>query len=123
MARTVLIVDDDPAFRAVARELLEADGDFTVTQAASGAEARTAVAQQRPDVVVLDIGLPSENGFAVCRALHELAPTTAIVLCSVREAEQFGDRVTASPAVAFLAKAHLSSTALSRLISPGPSGS
>ncbi|MDX2935405.1 response regulator [Streptomyces ipomoeae] len=123
MPRTVLIVDDDPGFRAVARALLEVDGDFTATEAGSGTAALAAVAAERPDAVLLDIGLPYEeefrDGFAVCRALHRLAPATAVVLCSAREAEQFGERIARSPAVGYLAKERLSAAELTRLLEPG----
>ncbi|MFJ9011180.1 response regulator [Streptomyces canus] len=123
MPRTVLIVDDDPGFRAVARALLEADGDFAAVEAGSGAEAVTAVARKRPDAILLDIGLSLEDGFedgfALCRALHEVAPATAVVLCSAREAELYGERIARSPAVGFLAKERLSAAELARLIAPG----
>ncbi|AWW38247.1 histidine kinase [Streptomyces sp. AS58] len=127
MPRTVLIVDDDPGFRAAARALLEADGEFTAAEAGSGAEAVAAVARRRPDAVLLDVGLSPddgfEDGFAVCRALHALAPATAVVLCSAREAELYGERIARSPARGFLAKERLSSAALALLVareSPGP---
>ncbi|MFI6339459.1 response regulator transcription factor [Streptomyces sp. NPDC050535] len=123
MPRTVLIVDDDPGFRAVARALLEADGDFAAAEAGSGAEALAAVVRERPDAVLLDIGLSDgdgfEDGFAVCRALHGVAPATAVVLCSAREAEIYGERIARSPAVGFLAKERLSAPVLARLVAPG----
>ncbi|MDN3028854.1 response regulator [Streptomyces sp. S.PB5] len=125
MPRTVLIIDDDPGFRAVARALLEADGDFAAAEAGSGAEALAAVVTQPPDAVLLDIGLSDgedgdgfEDGFAVCRALHGVAPATAVVLCSAREAELYGERIARSPAVGFLAKERLSAAALTRLVAP-----
>lgn len=123
MPRTVLIVDDDPGFRAVARALLEADGEFVTTEAGSGAEALAAVARERLDAVLLDIGLSGgdgfEDGFAVCRALDVVAPATAVVLCSAREAELYGERIDGSPAVGFLAKERLSAAALTRLVADG----
>ncbi|MFD0316599.1 response regulator [Streptomyces flavalbus] len=119
MPRTVLIVDDDPQFRAVARLLLETDGDLAVAEAGTGAQALAAVARARPDAVLLDIALADgdgfEDGFAVCRALHAAAPGTAVVLCSAREAELYGERIARSPAVGFLAKERLSAAALARL--------
>ncbi|MFI7413108.1 response regulator [Streptomyces sp. NPDC049627] len=123
MPRTVLIVDDDPGFRTVARALLETDGDFAATEAGSAAEAVVAVVREQPDAVLLDIGLSGrdgfEDGFAVCRALHGVAPTTAVVLCSAREAELYGERIARSPAVGFLAKEQLSAAALTRLVALG----
>ncbi|WLW53042.1 response regulator [Streptomyces sp. YU58] len=122
MPHTVLIVDDDPGFRAAARALLEADGDFAATEAGSGAEAVAAVVRSRPDAVLLDIGLPDgdgfEDGFAVCQALHGVAPATVVVLCSAREAELYGERISRSPAVGFLAKERLSAAELTRLLPP-----
>jgi len=94
MSRSVLIVDDDPAYRAAVRALLEADGDYAVTEAASGAAAVAAVARgERPDIVLLDLGLPGENVFAVTRELNVLAADMVLVLCSVREAEEFAARI------------------------------
>ncbi|MER5524233.1 response regulator [Streptomyces sp. NPDC002677] len=120
MSRTVLIVDDDPGFRAVVRALLTADGDYAVAETGSGAGAVAAVVRLRPDAVLLDIGLSGRDGFgdgfAVCRALHRVAPATAVVLCSAREAELYGERIARSPAVGFLAKERVSAAALTRLI-------
>jgi DNA-binding NarL/FixJ family response regulator len=74
----------------------------------------------RPDAVLLDIGLSggdgAGDGFAVCRALHRVAPATAVVLCSAREAELYGERIARSPAVGFLPKERVSAAALTRLI-------
>ncbi|MEU6350184.1 response regulator [Streptomyces sp. NPDC047072] len=121
MPRTVLIVDDDPGFRAVARALLEADGEFAATEAGSGAEALAAVLRSPPDAVLLDIGLSDGedgDGFAVCRALYGVAPAIPVVLCSAREAELYGERLARSPAVGFLAKERLSAGALTRFVTP-----
>ncbi|MFE6287934.1 response regulator [Streptomyces sp. NPDC057877] len=118
MPLTVLIVDDDPGFRAAARALLEADGDFVVTEAATGADALAAAAREPPDAVLLDIGLAGGDGFAVCRALCAAAPSVAVVLCSAREPELYGERIARSPAVGFLAKERLSAAALTRLAAP-----
>lgn len=121
MSRSVLIVDDDPAYRAAVRALLEADGDYAVTEAASGAAAVAAVARgERPDIVLLDLGLPGENVFAVTRELNVLAADMVLVLCSVREAEEFAARIARSPAAGFLAKDRLSVRALSDLADRGP---
>lgn len=115
MGRSVLIVDDDPGYRAAVRLLLEADGDYAVSEAVSGSAAVTEIARgNRPDLVLLDLGLPGEDAFAVTRELNALAADVVIVLCSVREADEFGGRISRSPAAGFLAKAQLSAVALSR---------
>jgi DNA-binding response OmpR family regulator len=57
----VLIIDDDDDFRE-ATALLLRDHGFAVTEATSGAKARLALTEQRPDVVLLDLGLPDVAG-------------------------------------------------------------
>ena len=65
MAVRVLIVDDHAPFRALARMLLVADGFDVVGEAVDGADALVAAHDLRPDVVLLDVQLPGEDGFAV----------------------------------------------------------
>jgi DNA-binding NarL/FixJ family response regulator len=69
-AQTILVVDDDEAFRAYVRELLERAG-FAVREADDGAQAVSAAAQARPALVVLDVRLPGLSGYEVLRQLHE----------------------------------------------------
>jgi CheY-like chemotaxis protein len=123
MGRSVLIVDDDPAYRAAVRDLLEAEGDYTVSEAASASAAVTGIARgDRPDLVLLDLGLPGEDVFAVARELNALAAGMVIVLCSVREADEFGGRIACSPAAGFLPKERLSAAALSRFTAADATG-
>jgi CheY-like chemotaxis protein len=67
-AATLLVVDDTPASRYATSRVLRGAG-FTVLEAASGQEALT-LAQQGPDLVVLDVNLPDIDGFEVCRRLR-----------------------------------------------------
>ncbi len=68
---TALVVDDDPILRVLAREALEQTG-FAVEEAADGAQALTAYAHLRPDIVLLDVDLPKADGFTVCAALRRM---------------------------------------------------
>jgi two-component system LytT family response regulator len=73
----VVIVDDEPLARARLRRMLaEIDGVRVVDEAASAKAAREAIARTRPDVVLLDIQMPGEDGFAV---LAGLDPRPAVV--------------------------------------------
>ncbi|KIE25548.1 alkaline phosphatase [Streptomyces sp. MUSC 125] len=67
---SLLVVDDEPNIRELLSASLRFAG-FRVVSAATGAEALTAVAQERPDLVVLDVMLPDMDGFAVAKRLWE----------------------------------------------------
>jgi two-component system LytT family response regulator len=69
-ALRVLIVDDEPLARARARRLVGAAGGAVVVgEAGSAAEARGLIASEHPDVMLLDIQMPGEDGFALLRDL------------------------------------------------------
>jgi DNA-binding NarL/FixJ family response regulator len=114
--RTVLIVDDHPAFRGWARAVLQAEGFAVVGEAADGAAAIRAAAALRPDVVLLDVQLPDMDGFQVAERLRGDGAGGAVVLVSSRDAADYGTRISASPAAGFLAKADLSGAALAALL-------
>src|SRR5512139_3215149 len=87
----VLVVDDEHAIRRYLKTALAAQG-FGVYEAANGQEAINAVLENRPDIIVLDLGLPDFNGIEVTRRLREWSQIPIIIL-SVREAEQ--DKIAA----------------------------
>src|SRR5688572_13885852 len=73
----VLIVDDEPLARARTRRLLEEIGGVNIVgEAGSVAEARRKLAPATPDVLLLDIQMPGEDGFAL---LEGLAPRPAVI--------------------------------------------
>ena len=88
---SVLVVDDELQIRRLLRVCLEANG-YRVLEAATGREAITEAAQRRPDVVVLDLGLPDLDGLAVLKRLREWSQVPVVVL-SVRDHEE--DKITA----------------------------
>ena len=71
---TILIIDDDPRFRAQARDVLEADGFVVIGEAADGASGLEAGPSLQPDFVLLDIGLPDIEGFEVATSLAVNGP-------------------------------------------------
>lgn len=81
----VLIVDDEHAIRRFLRASLAAHG-YTVYEAAAGEAAVQAVIADRPDIVILDLGLPDIDGIEVTRRLREWSATPVIIL-SVRNDE------------------------------------
>jgi two-component system KDP operon response regulator KdpE len=84
-ALRVLVVDDEPQIRRFLRLGLQSHG-YAVSEAASAEAALRAAALERPDLVVLDIGLPDREGLDVLRALREWSRLPVIML-SVRSRE------------------------------------
>ena len=113
----VLIVDDNPRFRSRARRWLEGDGYVVVAEAADGASALEAVRRHRPDVLLLDIGLPDMSGLAVAERLMEEPDPPAVVLTSTHDVADFGDRIARCGARGFVPKAQLSGAALAAVLS------
>lgn len=87
----ILIVDDERAIRRFLRASLTANG-YTILEAASGAEAIQILTEDHPDLVILDIGLPDQDGIQVTRLLREWSEIPVIIL-SVRDQE--GDKIAA----------------------------
>lgn len=82
---TVLVIDDEPQIRKFLRISLVSQG-YSVLEAATGAEGLSQVALNRPDVVVLDLGLPDMDGQQVLRDIREWSSVPVLVL-SVRASE------------------------------------
>jgi two-component system KDP operon response regulator KdpE len=80
-AVSVLIVDDEPPIRRLLRTSLLAQG-YRVTEAERGTEAIESIRQQRPDLVVLDLGLPDIDGLAVIQRVRQDSLIPIIVLSS-----------------------------------------
>jgi two-component system OmpR family response regulator len=82
---TVLLVDDEAALREPLAEYLSRQG-FVVTQASSAAEARAFLRDDTPDLVLLDIMMPGEDGLSLCRHLVEAKAIPVIFLTARGEA-------------------------------------
>ncbi len=113
---SVLIVDDHTPFRTFAHSLLEAEGIEVAGEAADGEGALEAAESLHPDIVLLDINLPTFDGFEVARRLA-VAGGPKIVLTSSRPASDYGAKLGDAPVAGFLPKQELSGEALLRLVS------
>ena len=77
--QTILIADDDPHIREILVFALQTAG-FRVLEAAEGAAALKAAVQHKPDLVVLDIGMPEMDGLEVCRQLRRTSAVPILFL-------------------------------------------
>lgn len=91
-APTVLIVEDEPAQREVLAYNLEAEG-YRVAQADNGEEALLIVAEDTPDLIVLDWMLPNVSGIEVCRRLKSRPETRAVPIIMLSARSEEVDRV------------------------------
>jgi two-component system, OmpR family, KDP operon response regulator KdpE len=109
----VLVVDDERAIRRYLRAALNAQG-YTVFDASNGQDALNAVVNDKPDLVILDLGLPDLDGVEVTRRLREWTQLPIIIL-SVREQEE--DKIAALDAGAddYLTKPFSSGELMARI--------
>jgi DNA-binding response OmpR family regulator len=75
----LLVVDDEPELRALLSEYFERQG-FEVRCAADAAQARSLVVQQLPELAILDVHMPGENGLALARSLRDQHPTLGLLM-------------------------------------------
>ena len=106
MRPTVLIVDDHADFRQSARALLEAEGFDVIGEAGGGEQAVAEVERLRPEVVLLDIQLPGEDGFVVAKRLAAGRSGATVILISSREAAAYGPRLDTAAAQRLHRQAH-----------------
>jgi two-component system phosphate regulon response regulator OmpR len=87
---TLLVVDDEPELRGLLAEYFGRHG-FEVRVAGDAAQARQLIAASRPDLSVLDVNMPGENGLSLARWLREAHPQVAIVMLTT--ASETVDRI------------------------------
>ena len=81
----VLIVDDHDLFRSGLRNLLEDEGVQIVGEAAAGQEALKIVRELAPDVVVMDLNMPSMSGVEATRHITALSPLTRVIVLTISD--------------------------------------
>jgi CheY-like chemotaxis protein len=84
--KVILIVDDEPAVRAMVHTSLRIKDHFRILEAGNATDALAAAIEHRPDLVLLDVALPDHDGFWVCRQLKgnpETADIQVIMLTAM----------------------------------------
>ena len=117
MPTRVLIIDDDPSFRALAARLLQAHGFTVAGEAGDISEGGEVARRLRPDAALVDVRLPDGNGIALASELAHLpwAPRVVVVSTNAQtaEAERPGPNGTQLP---FVPKEQLPSAPLHALL-------
>jgi two-component system, NarL family, response regulator NreC len=101
----ILLADDHTVMRRGLRALLERQPGFQVVgEAADGAEAVEVALREKPDVAVLDIGMPLLNGIEAARRIVDKTPGTAVVILSMHSDESYVLRTLKAGARGYLLK-------------------
>ena len=101
----VLVVDDQEPFRRAAAAVVALTDPFVVVGTAeSGEGCLGAVPALRPDLVLMDVGLPGIDGMEAARRLSALPSPPVVVLVSTHDEEEFGDTARSCGAVAYIKK-------------------
>ncbi len=109
----VLIADDSPDFRQMLRRRLDRDDRFTVVaEAANGREAVDLTVEHRPDVSVVDLGMPVMDGLDAIRHIRERSPDVKVVVLTGWEPEVAAGDAIDEGALAYLEKG----TAVSQIL-------
>jgi len=100
----VMVVDDHALVRAAIRQAISSPGIEVVAEAATAAEALETAPEARPDVLLLDLGLPDRNGLQVLRELRERLPCTQVVVLTVSGSPRDVHEAVRSGAAGYLTK-------------------
>ena len=86
----LLIVDDHAVVRMGLRMLLEDEPDFEIVgESDSASDALSRISQIKPDVALMDIGLPDLSGIDATREIKRLYPETAVIALTIHESEEY----------------------------------
>lgn len=101
----ILLADDHALVREGTRELLEREPDLqVVAEAEDGEEAVRLTAAERPDVALIDIAMPKLNGIQATKRIKELCPTTAVLVLSAYDDDQYVFALLEAGAAGYLLK-------------------
>jgi DNA-binding response OmpR family regulator len=103
MKRKVLVVEDDATVRDVLTTLLGFE-DFAIMTASDGPTGLELAESMKPDIVLLDVGLPELDGLEVCRLLRKRSPNTRVVMLTGRSTAEDELHGVAAGADAYLRK-------------------
>jgi DNA-binding NarL/FixJ family response regulator len=122
-AISVLLVDDQPVFRNVARSVLERDGACEVIgEATDGMHALEMMGKLNPDIVVMDVQMGDMSGVEATRRILARHPQANVVLTSMGSDSEYPTLAREIGAKGFVPKRNLNVPMLRSLVGGGPSG-
>lgn len=104
MSLRLLLADDHPLIREGLRASLADQGFTVVAEADSGQSAVDLTIEHRPDVVVLDIGMPDLDGIEACRRILSRRPTARVLVLTAHDDPEMREAAKSAGAMGFLAK-------------------
>ena len=104
LSLSVLLIDDDPSFRMLARRAISGNGMSVIGEADTGREGAKAARDLQPDVMLVDVGLPDCDGITLAHELSALPWAPRVVLTSVDPDAATPDEVERSGASGFITK-------------------
>ncbi len=117
---TVMIVDDQPPFRAAARAVVDRVAGFElVAEVASGEEAVETCARIAPQLVLMDINMGDLDGIEATRIIAESDPSVKVILVSTYDLDDLPPAARTSGAIAYVNKDELSPRIIRRLWEAG----
>jgi DNA-binding NarL/FixJ family response regulator len=115
MSIRVLIVDDLATFRSAARAVVQSTPGFEVAgEVGSGEESIDQARALRPELVLMDVGLPGIDGTEATKRIREDVPGAVVLLLSAREAADVGSLAAECGAAAYIAKSLFNSESLAQ---------
>lgn len=101
----ILVADDHEVVRRGVRVVVESRPGWSICdEAVDGREAVEKAVRLRPDVVILDVGMPGLNGLEATRLIRKEAPETEVLILTMHESEQLVQEVTAAGARGYVLK-------------------
>jgi len=105
MKKKILLVDDHDDFRSSVKDYLNSyQLDFVIFEANSGEKGVVKASLIKPDIVIMDISLPNENGFESARKIRKAQPKCKIIILSLFEGPQIKKEALKIKADGFVGK-------------------
>jgi len=104
ITKSVMIVEEDPSYRALLRKILRSLNCNVVGEASGGDEAVSLYERKKPDVVLLDILLPQKYGLEVLKKIRQQAPSQVVIMLTAESDQETVQSCIADGATGYILK-------------------